>query len=285
MQPSEIPDDVRSEIDRRLDAIERAEAVTILYACESGSRAWGFASTDSDYDVRFLYVHPRDHYLSIDIATRRDVIEIPIEGVYDIGGWDLPKALRLFAKSNPPLNEWLGSPIVYRERGPIADRLRALAPTAYSPRAQRYHYLSMARGNDRDFLRGPTVRWKKYLYVLRPLLAVRWLEAGLGPVPTPFATLVERTVDDARVRRAIDALLARKTAGREQDVGPRDETLSTFIANELARADDGPLRSPQGSGEKGLSPCALIRLSGSSLAVTRPDRAALDALFRDALAD
>lgn len=255
-----IPDDVRREIDRRLDAIERERAVTILYACESGSRAWGFASTDSDYDVRFLYVHPRDHYLSIDIATARDVIELPIDGVYDIGGWDLPKALRLFAKSNPPLNEWLGSPIVYREQGPVAARLRDLAPTAYSPRAQRHHYLSMARNNDREFLRGATVRWKKYLYVLRPLLAVRWLEAGLGPVPTPFAALVERTVDDTDVRRAIDALVARKVAGREADVGPRDDTLSAFITAELARADAPP-----------------------DLPVARPDRAALDALFRTAL--
>jgi predicted nucleotidyltransferase len=98
----------------RLAAIEQTEAVRILYACESGSRAWGFASPDSDYDVRFPYVRPRDWYLSIDLERRRDVIERPIEGVLDINGWDLRKALQLMRKSNPPLFEWLHSPLVYR---------------------------------------------------------------------------------------------------------------------------------------------------------------------------
>ena len=98
----------------RLAAIEQTEAVRILYACESGSRAWGFASPDSDYDVRFLYVRPRDWYLSIDLEHRRDVIERPIEGVLDINGWDLRKAPQLMRKSNPPLFEWLHSPLAYR---------------------------------------------------------------------------------------------------------------------------------------------------------------------------
>ena len=116
---------VRQEVRRRLDDLEREEAVRVLYACESGSRAWGFASTDSDYDVRFLYVRPRDWYLSI--AARRDVIEQPIVDPYDVNGWDLRKALQLFRKSNPPLLEWLGSPIVYRERTSAAAALRRLA--------------------------------------------------------------------------------------------------------------------------------------------------------------
>ena len=102
---------VREEVNRRLDAIEADSGARILYACESGSRAWGFASADSDYDVRFVYVRPRDWYLSIDLDRRRDVIELPIEDELDVNGWDLPKAPRLFRNSNPPLLEWLGSPI------------------------------------------------------------------------------------------------------------------------------------------------------------------------------
>jgi len=107
-------DAITATILERLAAIEHTELVHILYACESGSRAWGFASPDSDYDVRFIYVRPRDWYLSIDLERRRDVIERPIEGVLDINGWDLRKALQLMRKSNPPLFEWLHSPLVYR---------------------------------------------------------------------------------------------------------------------------------------------------------------------------
>ena len=85
----------------RLEEIERSESVRILLAVESGSRAWGFPSPDSDYDVRFLYARPRDWYLSID--ARRDVIECPIEDVLDINGWDIRKALHLLLKANPVL--------------------------------------------------------------------------------------------------------------------------------------------------------------------------------------
>ena len=194
---------VHDEILHRLDKIESDHGVRVLFACESGSRAWNFASGDSDYDVRFLYVHRRDWYLGIDTDARRDVIELPIEDELDINGWDLRKALRLLRKSNPPLLEWIGSPIVYREAGALAERLRVLRETFCSPRACAYHYFHMARGNYRDYLKGPEVRLKKYLYVLRPLLGVKWIEAGFGVVPTPFPELVDRLTDGA-LREAID---------------------------------------------------------------------------------
>ena len=111
-----IADAVRAEVARRLRQIEAEEGVRIFYACESGSRAWGFPSKDSDYDVRFLYAHPRPWYLSIDVERKRDVIERPITDEIDLGGWDLRKALQLFRKSNPPLLEWLQSPIIYRSK-------------------------------------------------------------------------------------------------------------------------------------------------------------------------
>ena len=111
-----IADAVRAEVARRLRQIEAEEGVRIFYACESGSRAWGFPSKDSDYDVRFLYAHPRPWYLSIDVERKRDVIERPITDEIDLGGWDLRKALQLFRKSNPPLLEWLQAPIIYRSK-------------------------------------------------------------------------------------------------------------------------------------------------------------------------
>src|SRR5438045_8726086 len=123
---------MEERIKAALTEIERDEGVRIFYACESGSRAWGFPSADSDYDVRFLYVRPRDWYLSVDVERKRDVIERPITDELDVSGWDIRKALMLLKKSNPPLLEWLGSPIIYRETLTIADRLRSLLPAYYS---------------------------------------------------------------------------------------------------------------------------------------------------------
>ncbi|MBI2008192.1 nucleotidyltransferase domain-containing protein, partial [Candidatus Amesbacteria bacterium] len=117
---------MRDLILNRLKQIEVEEKVSILYACESGSRAWGFPSRDSDYDVRFIYIHPIDWYLSI--FPKSDVIELPLQNSLDFSGWDLKKALQLFAKSNPPLYEWLGSPIVYFESGQIVQEMRRLSP-------------------------------------------------------------------------------------------------------------------------------------------------------------
>jgi predicted nucleotidyltransferase len=137
-------------ISSQLKMIEESYQVRILYALESGSRAWGFASLDSDYDVRFLYVHPVEWYLSI--RDQRDVIEIPITDSLDINGWDLKKALKLFCKSNSPLLEWLRSPIVYRDVEGLAESLRNLIPTCFSPKNGMYHYLHMAKGNFREYL-------------------------------------------------------------------------------------------------------------------------------------
>ena len=224
---------VEEAIRSHLNAIETGENVRIVYACESGSRAWGFPSADSDYDVRFLYVQPAEWYLSID--EKRDVIERPVEGGLDINGWDLKKALRLFRKSNPPLLEWLGSPIVYLEKYSVVARMRELARVYYSATACKYHYLHMARGNFREYLRGEIVWIKKYFYVLRPLLAMNWIEQGLGAVPTDFNVLLDKLVIEPNLRVEIERLLSAKRSGAELDRGPRIEPISRFIERELER--------------------------------------------------
>jgi len=178
---------IRSE----LSTLEQANDVMILLSVESGSRAWGFPSADSDYDVRFIYLHKSDWYLSVDLEDRRDVIEQPIQELLDISGWDIRKALRLFHKSNPPLLEWLQCSIVYQERFSFAKKLRDLLPDFYSPKASYFHYLHMARGNIQEYLHGDTVWQKKYFYVLRPLLAMLWIERSLGPVPIEFNRLLD----------------------------------------------------------------------------------------------
>jgi len=231
---------MKKQIRQALLDIESQEDVTILYACESGSRAWGFASSDSDFDVRFIYLRRPSWYLSVDFEHRRDVIERPIEDLLDVNGWDLRKALKLLRKSNPPLIEWLGSPIVYRESLETAARLRALLPTYYSSTASGYHYLHMARGNFREFLKGGVVWRKKYFYVLRPILAINWVERGLGVVPTEFQKLLDELIPAGPLREAIDSLVEVKSTGGELDEGPRIPEISNFLEQELERLEGSP---------------------------------------------
>ena len=231
MVPPEVLDAVRAH----LAALEAAESVHVLYAVESGSRAWGFASADSDYDVRFVYIRPPDWYLSIDLEDRRDVIERQLPGDIDLAGWDVRKALRLFGKSNPPLLEWLDSPVVYRDDPTFTAPFRGLLAAYYSPAACLYHYTRMARNTEAAYLRGPTVKGKKYFYLLRPLLAGRWIEAGRGPVPMAFATLLEVLPDRPGLRAAVEDLLARKTAGGERSAGPPVGAIHDWAAEELPR--------------------------------------------------
>ena len=217
--------------------IERDEGVKVFYACESGSRAWGFPSADSDYDVRFLYARPRDWYLSVDVELKRDVIERPITDELDVSGWDIRKALMLLKRSNPPLLEWLQSPIIYREVSGIADRLRSLLPEYYSPKACLHHYLHMAQGNYREYLKGDMVRVKKYFYVLRPILAIKWIEENDRAVPMEFGVLVEHTLKDRELKEIIADLIERKKSGGELDHGPAIPRLSEFVRTELERIE------------------------------------------------
>lgn len=233
--------EVRANIDRRLADIERTFGVEIFYACESGSRAWDFASPDSDYDVRFLYRHPRDWYLAL--TEQRDVIETPIEGVYDVNGWDLRKALRLALKGNPVLFEWLVSPIRYLER-PLAAKFRDVALSVFDPVKAYRHYFSMARGQRRTYLTGEMVRHKKYFYAVRPLLACQYLLAHRSIVPMRFVDLVEAVTVPAAVRQTLDELLRAKRDASEAAEAGRLPVLDRWIEQSLealeARAPELP---------------------------------------------
>lgn len=207
--------------------IEDENDVKILYAVESGSRAWGFASVDSDYDVRFIYIHRVDWYLSI--REKRDVIERLVTDSLDISGWDIRKALRLFMKSNPPLLEWLQSPIVYVEKYSFAASLREMVKQYFSPLSCMYHYLHMARGNYREYLKGDMVKTKKYFYVLRPVLACKWIENNKTVPPVELEKLLYSQVEDEEVRREIEKLLARKREGEELDYEPAIPILNGYL--------------------------------------------------------
>ncbi|MFD0706816.1 nucleotidyltransferase domain-containing protein [Photorhabdus akhurstii] len=226
-----ISDIMKQHICQKLAQLETELQIRILYACESGSRGWGFASTNSDYDVRFIYVHTPSWYLRVDPS--RDVIELPISNELDICGWELRKTLGLLKRANPTLMEWADSPVIYYEDVEFMAALRALLPDYFSNNRARYHYLSMAKKNFRGYLQGEKIRLKKYLYVLRPLLAVRWIEAGKGVPPMRFDTLLAGTVTDAALMQEIQTLLAIKRNADETEYGPRFKRIHNFICREL----------------------------------------------------
>ncbi len=231
-----IPEDVRAEIMRRMRHAEAEHGVRILLAVESGSRAWGFSSRNSDYDARFIYIHPREWYLAVDLEEKRDVIEYKIVDDIDLNGWDIRKALRLFAKSNHAFIEWIQSPLVYIEQGEFAARCRNLLHT-YSTTRGIYHYRSMAKTNYRGYLKADLVPLKKYFYVLRPLLSVRWIETYLTAPPIEFAKLLHLIADREALCTAIDGLLQQKRRAPEMGLAPQVPAIHAYIEDELARLE------------------------------------------------
>lgn len=224
------------EIKKELLRLESQHNIKILFAVESGSRAWGFASTDSDWDVRYIYVHPLDWYLSID--NQRDSQEEILPNDIDLAGWELKKALRLFRKSNPPMLEWLRSPIIYLEQFSTAYRLREMAKEHFDPKSCLHHYLHMAEGNYQNYLQRDTVRTKKYLYVLRPILACDWIRQTGTMAPMEFDILVDSQVTDAAVKAAIHNLLSRKKAGQELNEEPKIQILNDFLKDKISYYND-----------------------------------------------
>lgn len=232
--PSRVSAALRAEILRRLRAAEAEHDIRILYACESGSRAWGFHSPDSDYDVRFIYAHPPDWYLSYQVERKRDVIEYPIVDEIDCNGWDVRKALYLFSRTNGALLEWLKSPVQYIEEGGFARGLRDLEARAVNRTALCYHYSHMARSNAREYLFNDQVKLKKYLYVLRPLLSILYIESRDAAPPIEFEKLVDAVAPEA-IRPAITELLHLKRSLPELGLGKPIPEINAFIETELSR--------------------------------------------------
>jgi uncharacterized protein len=232
MQPL-IDDTRRAEILSRLSAIEKDDDVKILYACESGSRAWGFPSQDSDYDVRFIYIHDKNFYLSIN--ERRDVIERPLTNLIDESGWDIRKALQLLRKSNAPLLEWLQSPVIYLDRLNARKTFSALMKDAFSETACFYHYYHLARNTYEQTLAGELVKAKKYFYALRPLYACRYIEKGFGLPPMTFSELQSRLTLASELTAATVKLIEEKKQSSESKMEPHIPVIREFIITELER--------------------------------------------------
>ena len=227
--------EIIASIQKKLLEIEKEYSVRILYAVESGSRAWGFESTDSDYDIRFIYVHNKNWYLNI--LPKRDVIECPIANEFDYSGWDLRKTLFLLYKSNPVLFEWLKSPIVYYKDDFFYSVMEELSKLNFSPISSIYHYLHMARTNYRQYLQTDEVKIKKYFYVLRPIMACMWIETYKEPPPMEFEKLLTQ-IQDKELLDRINELLMRKKGGIELGLEPKISIINSFIENDLRHFED-----------------------------------------------
>jgi uncharacterized protein len=237
--PVDFDSQALADIDGLLDNVMRDNRVSIPLAIESGSRAWGFPSPDSDYDCRFIYVRTPDQYLSP--WTPRDVIETPLIGLMDLNGWDLGKALKLMLKGNAVVVEWLRSPIVYCGDAEFKSGLLALAERHCDRASIARHYLHLGlRQRNTYFSDGKAVALKKIFYALRPAAALRWMrlhpDAPLPPMH--FPTLLAESEPDRDVAAIVGELLARKADTNELGEGPLPEPVKAFIDAEFALAAD-----------------------------------------------
>ena len=226
--------DIEAQIRNKLAEIEYKENVRVILAVESGSRAWGFASPDSDYDVRFIYVRRPEDYIRL--KPLRDVIEWQLDDVYDVSGWDLQKALRLTHDSNPSIFEWCSSPIIYKENE-LAEPFRALAAECFVPKKSLYHYVSMTHHNYNTYLTGDEVRVKKYFYALRPILAAKWVADKGTPPPMLFEELVDAELDPG-LKPVVMELVRVKRETPEVGTRPKIPELDRYIREQTDRMQE-----------------------------------------------
>jgi hypothetical protein len=223
---------MKSAILQLLAQLEQDKNICIRYACESGSRAWGFPSPDSDYDIRFIYLHPREWYLAVNEAE--DNFRIMHDELLDGNGWDFRKFLRLMHAS---VFEWLNSPIVYLEDKPFADGLRTLSVGYFQPKKIMHHYLGIATGMLEKEFQEPEVKIKQYFYVLRLVLSARWIAENGTPSPIDFYKLLPLVKNEPAVHQAILDLLKQKETALEGEKVLRIALLDDFVSGQMMRCE------------------------------------------------
>ncbi len=242
-----LTEDVRSEANKRIGRLEAEHDITVVFAIESGSRAWGFQSPDSDYDVRGFYIRPRSAYLGL--VAPPETINPGIDGLWDIELWDLGKALRLLVKGNATVAEWLQSPLIYDESTAIPYKLRDLMKRNATPQTAARHYYGLGNGcyqaeiNNRltaDQLAADvtpkgltTVNYKKYLYALRAAFCISWIDRYLEVPPMTMPQLMSHDIMGYDVRSITQDLLKKKATMGEFEQGPRMPVLDAFIEEKL----------------------------------------------------
>lgn len=228
-------------VPQKLKEIEKEYGIRILFAVESGSRAWGTHSPQSDFDVRFIYIRPREEYLRLE--QTRDVLEFPIDDGWDMAGWDLSKTLQLLHNANSQIYEWFASPIVYVDEG-FSQRFRPLLDAYFSAQSAVRHYLNQADRKRKQQQRAEPTKVKHYLYGFQHLAAARWILAHQAPVPLSYRKLVQWLPEDARAR-ALEMLELKKT----QPLIPHDSWMDAWLLEERDRIDRLIEQLPQERGK------------------------------------
>lgn len=228
-------EEIKQKIMDKLRETEIRYDVKIILAIESGSRGWGFASNDSDYDCRFIYVHRRDYYISV--LEKRDIIEYAVDPVFDINGWDLKKAVQHMMKSNGVMHEWLSSSVIYINKEGLREDMRNLADKFFNPKAVSYHYLKMAINKYKEIKGESESKLKKYFYILRPLANIKYIET-LHRIPHMEydKNLAEISVPE-QVLAEIQKLKKIKERVEESYKIPPNQVLFDFFESEIQRID------------------------------------------------
>lgn len=223
-------------IQKYLAQVQADKQIEILFACEAGSRAWGFPSPNSDYDIRFIYKHPVNWYLQL--QEPKDSIEMMLDDNHiDLSGWDLRKALRLLQKSNPPLLEQIQSPIIYLKNESFLAGIKALAQSSYSKIATLHHYLSMAKKMYEEIQGKNSVKLKKLFYALRAAMACLWVLEREEPPPTLLLSMLETLSLDEALKLKIQRLIQLKSEQEESYLHLQEKDLNLLIEYSIQKAE------------------------------------------------
>ena len=248
---------METKIKNRLKEIEEIHKVKILYACETGSRAWGFPSPDSDFDVRMIYMHEPDWYLTL--SDKKDTIEIMLEdGELDITGWDIKKCLKLMWKSNGALLERVQSPFVYKEEKNIASVLKEYAYRCFVPIATMHHYIGMAKNSFSEIEGKDDIKLKKLFYALRATLACKWILEKDSVPPIVFMNMVNELSFEKVLKDKIISLIELKSGKAESYIHSAEKELNIFITEELKKTEKA-FESLPGRKEKDVDLDTLFR--------------------------
>jgi len=242
-----MPPPSSASIQSALEELAAAKQIRILYGCESGSRAWGMASPDSDYDVRFVYVRSLEWYLSF--RQRKDTIDRPVENLLDLAGWDLQKMLSHYYKSNAVVFEWLQSPEVYLENGHLHATLWDWRQAYFSPKTAVHHYLGLAKKMLYSAAENKNVKLKRLFYIIRPILAVRWIIERDAIPPVRLSELEQLLDEMPAVREQVAELLVQKKKGLESTRAEFPSGLQNFLHTEIQRCETIARRLPTRRGD------------------------------------
>lgn len=207
-----------------------AKRLRMVFAAEAGSRAWGFASPDSDYDVRFVFASERDAYLSL-FDPIQD-IQYLAPGALDYAGWDVKKALALASRSNPSLCEWLGSPIIYADPMGFRAKLLGIVAAHFSPKALAHHYINFMRNIRGKYMSDFTGEYtlKRYFYALRPILAVMWMRENPGVLPpVRFTDLLSVDLPSEARSDILTLLRLKKEANENAQAEWKSSLIDTLV--------------------------------------------------------